>query len=79
MSPAQTAVATQIVVAVVYGTLIAVGAALALYLLLSPVTGGLAESARQSLSVATDVKRLSGQPAAAWAVASLRGCLIVPV
>ncbi len=56
-----------------------VGAALALYLLLSPVTGGLAESARQSLSVATDVKRLSGQPATAWAVAILRGCLIVPV
>jgi len=113
MSPEQSAVATQIVAAVVYGTLIAsfvyafrpphdfpldlkftsakhfglavlawfgiVSVALAVYLLLSPVTGGVAESARQILSVATDVKRLNGQPAAAWAVAIARGCLIVPV
>src|ERR1035438_7976268 len=97
MSPEQSAVASQIVVAVVYGTLIAsfvyafrpphdfpldlkftsakhlglavlawfglISVALAVYLLLSPVTGGLAESARQILSVATDVKRLDGQPA----------------
>ena len=113
MSPEQSAVASQIVVAVVYGTLIAsfvyafrpphdfpldlkftsakhlglavlawfglISVALAVYLLLSPVTGGLAESARQILSVATDVKRLDGQPATAWAVAIARGCLIVPV
>ena len=113
MSPEQSAVASQIVVAVVYGTLIAsfvyafrpphdfpldlkftsakhlglavlawfglISVALAVYLLLSPVTGGLAESTRQILSVATDVKRLDGQPATAWAVAIARGCLIVPV
>ncbi len=47
--------------------------------MLTPVTGGLAESARQILSVATDVKRLNGQPAPAWAIAIVRGCLIVPV
>lgn len=109
----QTGVATQIVVAVVYGTLISsfayafrpahdfpldvkftsakhlglavlawcglVSTALAVYLLLSPVTGGISESARQVLNVATDVMRLKGQSAAAWAVAIARGCLIVPV
>ena len=109
----QTAVASQIVVAVVYGMLIAsfvfafrppsdfpldlkftsathlglavlawlgiVSVALTIYLLLSPLTGGLAESARQILSVATDAKRLDGQPAFAWAVAIARGCLIVPI
>ena len=113
MSPEHGAVASQIVVALVYGTLIAsfvhafrpphdfpldlrftsakhlglavlawfglVSAALAVYLLLSPVIGSLAESARQILSVATDVKRLNGLPASAWAVAIARGCLIVPV
>lgn len=113
LSPERSAVASQIVVAVVYGMLIAsllyafrpphdfpldikftsarhlglavlawfalVGVALAVYLLLSPVTGGFAESVRQILRVATDAKRLNGQPAAAWAVAITRGCLIVPV
>ena len=95
----ESAVAIQIVVAVVYGTLTAsflyafrpvndfpldlkftsakhlglavlawfglVGAALAVYLPLIPVTGALSESVRQILSVATDVKRLNGQPAPA--------------
>jgi membrane protease YdiL (CAAX protease family) len=113
ISPEQSAVAAQIVVAVVYGTLIAsfvyafrplndfpldlkftsanhlglavlawfgvISTAAAVYLLLSPVTGGLVESARQILSIATDVKRLDGQPTPAWALAITRGCLIVPV
>jgi len=108
----ESAVVTQIVVAVVYGTLIAtfgyafrpihdfpldrftsarhlglavlallglIGAAVLVYLLLTPVTGGLIESTRQILSVATDAKRLNGQPAAAWVIAITRGCLIVPI
>jgi membrane protease YdiL (CAAX protease family) len=87
MSPEQSAVASQIGVAVVYGTLIASF----VYAFRPPhdfpldlkFTSakhlGLAESARQILSVATDLKRLNGQPAPAWAVAIARGCLIVPV
>jgi membrane protease YdiL (CAAX protease family) len=109
----ESAVAIQIVVAVVYGTLTAsflyafrpvndfpldlkftsvkhlglavlsllglIGAAVVIYLLLTPITGGLTESTRQLLSVATDAKRLDGQPGAAWVVAIARGCLIVPV
>ena len=109
----QSAVATQIVVAVVYGTLVAsflyafrpfqdfpivlkftsakdlifaifawlglIGASMLVYLTLSPFIGGLTESARQILTVATDVKRLNGQPALAWIIAIPRGCLIVPI
>ena len=113
MPSIESAVVTQIVVAVVYVTLIAIfgyafrpvhelpinlrftsarhlglavlallgliGAAVLVYLLLTPVTGGLIESTRQILSVATDAKRLNGQPAAAWVLAITRGCLIAPI
>jgi membrane protease YdiL (CAAX protease family) len=56
-----------------------VASAVMIYLLLSPIAGGLTDSARKILSVATDVKRLQGQPVAAWAIAISRGCLLVPV
>jgi len=109
----QSAVATQIVVAVVYGALAAsflyafrpfqnfpiglkfssakdlrfailallglIGASMLVYLTLSPLIGGLTESARQILTVASDVKRLNGQPALAWIIAIPRGCLLVPI
>lgn len=56
-----------------------IGSSLVIYFLLSPITGGLSAAARQILSVATDAKRLDGQPASAWIVAIVRGCLIVPL
>jgi membrane protease YdiL (CAAX protease family) len=49
------------------------------YLLFQPVAGRLTDSLRKILSVATDVKRLEGQPLAAWAIAIPRGCLLVPL
>jgi uncharacterized protein len=48
------------------------------YSLLKPAFGGVTESLRRILIVATDVKRLQGQPKAAWAIAIPRGCLLVP-
>jgi membrane protease YdiL (CAAX protease family) len=50
-----------------------------IYLLLRPLAGGLVDSARKILSVATDVKRLQGAPVAAWAIAIARGCVLVPI
>ena len=49
------------------------------YLLLKPIAGGLTDSLRKILSVATDVNRLEDQPLAAWAIAIPRGCLLVPL
>jgi membrane protease YdiL (CAAX protease family) len=110
---ANAALITQLVIAVVYATLLAsfvvsfsplqnppldlrftsakdlllaclvlpgmVCSALLVYLLLSPLTGGLAAAARQILSLVTDAARLKGQPPSAWVVAIVRGCLIVPL
>ena len=110
---ANAALVTQLVIAVVYTTLLAtlvlsfrplqstpldlrftsakdlllaclallgfVGSSLLLYLLLSPLTGGLAAAIRQILSLVTDAARLKGQPPEAWVVAIARGCLIVPL
>jgi membrane protease YdiL (CAAX protease family) len=56
-----------------------IASSLVIYFLLSPITGGLPTAARQILSVATDAKRLEGQPTSAWIVAIARGCLIVPL
>jgi membrane protease YdiL (CAAX protease family) len=113
MPSANAALVTQLVIAVVYATLLAsfvvsfsplqnppldlrftsakdlllaclaflgiVGSSLLVYLLLSPLTGGLAAAARQILSLVTDAARLKGQPPSAWVVAIVRGCLIVPL
>jgi membrane protease YdiL (CAAX protease family) len=46
---------------------------------LSPIFGSIPDVARKILTLATDAKRLESQPAAAWAIAVLRGCLIVPL
>ena len=46
-----------------------IGAAVAIYALLTPVAGGLADATRQILTVGTDAKRLQGQPALAWFIA----------
>jgi membrane protease YdiL (CAAX protease family) len=54
-----------------------IGFSLIIYFLLSPITGGVSPALRQILSVATDAKRLNGQPESAWVVAIARGCLIV--
>lgn len=56
-----------------------VALALAVHLVLSPLTGGVMGALRQIVRVATDAERLQGQPALAWMVAIPRGCLIVPV
>lgn len=58
---------------------LAIGGTSALaYFLLKPVFGGVTESLKRILIVATDVKRLQGQSKAAWAIAIPRGCLLVP-
>jgi len=56
-----------------------IASSLIIYFLLSPVTGGISAALRQILSVATDAKRLDGQPESARIVAIARGCLIVPL
>ena len=56
-----------------------IASSLVIYFLLSPITGGLPTAIRQILSVATDAKRLEGQPPSAWIAAIARGCLIVPL
>jgi hypothetical protein len=71
--PSNGALTTQIVVAEVYSSLIVV------YVLLRPIAGGLFDAARQILTLATDAKRLDGQPVSARVVAIARGCLIVPL
>jgi membrane protease YdiL (CAAX protease family) len=113
MQSANAALITQLVIAIVYATLLAsfavsfrplqnppldlrftsakdlrlaclallgvVCSALLVYLFLSPLTGGIAAAARQTLSLVTDAVRLKGQPPSAWVVAIVRGCLIVPL
>jgi len=54
-------------------------AAIAIYTLLAPITGGLVDVARQILTVATDAARLQTQPTLAWVMAIGRGCLLVPL
>src|SRR5271169_870637 len=49
------------------------------YYCLGSIFGSLPSVARQIVSIATDAGRLKGQPAAAWIIASPRGCLLVPV
>jgi membrane protease YdiL (CAAX protease family) len=56
-----------------------IASSLVIYFLLSPITGRLPTAVRQILSVATDAKRLEGQPTSVWIVAIARGCLIVPL
>jgi membrane protease YdiL (CAAX protease family) len=52
--------------------------ALLVYLALMPITGNPVDALRKVLSVATDAKRLQGQPLLAWCIAIPRGCLLVP-
>ncbi len=56
-----------------------IGSSLIVYFLLSPITERVSAALRQILSVATDAKRLNGQPESVWVVAIIRGCLIVPL
>jgi membrane protease YdiL (CAAX protease family) len=51
----------------------------AAYLILMPFTGNPVEALRKILTVATDAKRLQGQPLLAWCIAVPRGCLLVPL
>jgi membrane protease YdiL (CAAX protease family) len=54
-------------------------AAFLMYLALMPITGNTPDALRKILAVATDAKRLRGQPLLAWCIAIPRGCLLVPV
>jgi membrane protease YdiL (CAAX protease family) len=49
------------------------------YLALTPIAGNPLEVLRKILAVATDAKRLHGQPLLAWCIAIPRGCLLAPV
>jgi membrane protease YdiL (CAAX protease family) len=64
----------------------AVGAAIVLiaacalaYVFLGLFFGGFTHLLAQLVAVATDAKRLHGQSSSAWAIAILRGCLLVPI
>lgn len=48
------------------------------YLALMPIAGNPLDALRKVLSVATDAKRLRGQPLLAWYIAIPRGCLLAP-
>jgi membrane protease YdiL (CAAX protease family) len=41
--------------------------------------GGFAQLLAQLTAAATDAKRLQGESSSAWAIALLRGCLLVPI
>jgi hypothetical protein len=50
-----------------------------LYYCLGSIFGSVPSVTRQIVAIATDAKRLQGQPAAAWYIAIIRGCLMVPI
>jgi membrane protease YdiL (CAAX protease family) len=54
-------------------------AAFVVYVALIPILGNPLEALRKVLAVATDAKRLQGQPLLAWCIAIPRGCLLAPV
>jgi uncharacterized protein len=56
-----------------------VATATVIYALLTPITGNLLEALRKVLAIATDAKRLQGQPTLAWCIAIPRGCLLAPI
>jgi membrane protease YdiL (CAAX protease family) len=56
-----------------------VAAILLFYLCLGSIFGSVYQVAKQITAFATDAKRLQGQPTAAWIIAIVRGCLIVPI
>ena len=49
------------------------------YAFLGLFFGGFQHLLEQLIAVATDAKRLQGQSSSAWAIAILRGCLLVPI
>jgi membrane protease YdiL (CAAX protease family) len=53
--------------------------AFVVYLVLTPITGNPFEALRKILAIATDAKRLQGQPLLAWCIAIPRGCLLAPL
>jgi membrane protease YdiL (CAAX protease family) len=62
------------------GIWIATVAAIVLfYFCLGSIFGSVSQVAKQITAFATDAKRLQGQPTAAWIIAIVRGCLIVPI
>jgi membrane protease YdiL (CAAX protease family) len=56
-----------------------VATAAVIYALLTPIIGNPLEALRKVLAVATDAKRLQGQPTLAWCIAIPRGCLLAPI
>jgi len=56
-----------------------IAASAVVYVLLSPLVGGVEQSARQVLSIATDVKWIGSAPLHVWLIAILRGTFVVPL
>jgi CAAX protease family protein len=57
----------------------AVAAIVLFYFCFGSIFGSVSQVAKQITAFATDAKRLQGQPTAAWIIAIVRGCLIVPI
>jgi membrane protease YdiL (CAAX protease family) len=60
-------------------TIVLIAACALAYAFLGLFLGGFAHLLAQLIAVATDAKRLQGQSSSAWAIAILRGCLLVPI
>jgi membrane protease YdiL (CAAX protease family) len=56
-----------------------VAAIILFYYCFGSVFGSVPDVAKRLTGFATDARRLQGQPTAAWILAILRGCLIVPI
>jgi membrane protease YdiL (CAAX protease family) len=60
-------------------TIVFIAACAFTYAFLGSLLGGSVHLLAQLTAVATDAKRLQGQSSPAWAIAILRGCLLVPI
>jgi membrane protease YdiL (CAAX protease family) len=60
-------------------TFVLIAACALAYAFLGLFFGGFEHLLAQFIAVATDAKRLQGQSSPAWAIAILRGCLLVPI
>jgi membrane protease YdiL (CAAX protease family) len=60
-------------------TIVLIAACALAYAFLGLFFGGFVHLLAQFTAVATDAKRLQGQSSSAWAIAILRGCLLVPI
>jgi hypothetical protein len=59
--------------------IVLIGVCALTYAFLGCFLGGFGHLLTQLTAVATDAKRLQGQPSSTWAIAILRGCLLVPI